>query len=303
MLPNIRQLECFRALMLHGTMTKAAELLNMSQPGISVMIAGLERATGLTLFLRRGGRLQPTPEAKLFFQEAERALEAIDNVGRVADEIKTGRRGHLAIAAYASISISLLPRVLSLFAQTRPQLQLKVITRNSRSVRELMATQQFDLAIAELPLDYPTSSMEVFSYECLCMLPKSHPLAERSEITPADLDGVPFVTLFRGDPLHQQIAAAFSGYGANWNVVAETEFFSTASEFVAAGCGVGIIDPVVSQAFTANVVLRRFRPVISYQIAILTPTYEEVSTVGKEFIALLRKHLMPSGAMAPDALG
>ena len=197
---RLRQLECFRALMLHGTMTRAAELLGMSQPGISAMIANLERATRLTLFVRRGGRLQPTPEGKLFYVEAARALEAVENAARIAGEIRTGRRGHLAIAAYPSISISLLPRVLSQFSRGRPELQLKIITRNSATVRELMSTQQFDIAVAELPLDYPTSQMEVFSYECVCMLPKAHPLARKRQITPNDLDGIPLSRCFEATP-------------------------------------------------------------------------------------------------------
>src|SRR5882757_4602147 len=284
---RMRQLECFRALMLHGTTIRAAELLGMSQPGLSTMIANLEHATGLTLFVRRGGRLQPTAEARLFYVEAARALEAVENTARIATEIRSGRRGHLAIAAYPSISISLLPRLLSQFASNRPDLQMKIITRNSATVREMMSTQQFDLAVAELPLDYPTSHMEVFSYECLCMLPKTHPLAKLKQLTPDDLDGVPFVTLYRQDTVYQQLAAAFSQYGARWNVIAETEFFSTACELVSAGLGVGLIDPVASAPFTANVVRRKFVPDITYEIAILYPTNGERSQIATAFSDLL----------------
>lgn len=288
---RLKQLECFRALMIHGTMTRVAELLNLSQPGVSTMIAGLERDIGVPLFLRRGTRLQPTPEAHLVYAEASRALEAVENTMRVAGEIRAGKRGHLAIAAYPSISISLLPRLLSVFGADRPGLQMKVLTRNSASVKELMSTRGFDFAIAELPLDYPTSHMETFSYRCDCMLPIGHPLAEREEITPSDLDGVPFVTLFRGDPLHQKLAAAFSEHGARWNVVAETEFFATACELVAAGCGVGLVDPVVSAPFTADVVRRPFSPAISYEIAILRPLHDELSLLAQEFLGLLRDAL------------
>jgi DNA-binding transcriptional LysR family regulator len=288
---RIRQLECFRTLMIHGTMTRAAELLSISQPAISSTIANLEHETGLKLFVRKGGRLQPTPEARLFFVEAERALEAVEKTNRIAKEIRTGKRGHLAIAAYASISINLLPRLMAEFAKERPGLELKIITRNSQSVRELMTTQQFDLAIAELPLDYPTSNMEVISYECQCMVPIGHPLAELDVITPADLDGVPFVSLFKGDPIYQQLAMAFSAYGSSWNVVAETEFFSTACALVCSGMGIGIVDPVVSLPFTGNLVLKPFSPAIKYEIALLLPTQEEPSQLAREFAHYLRQHL------------
>lgn len=288
---RLRQLECFRALMIHGTMTRVAELLGISQPGVSAMIAALEHDFDVPLFVRRGTRLQPTPEAHLIYAEASRALEAVENTVRVAGEIRAGKRGHLAITAYPSISIALLPRLLSVFAAERPGLQMKIITRASQSVKELMSTRTFDFAIAELPLDYPTAQMEVFGYQCQCMLPLGHPLAEREEITPADLDGVPFVTLFRGDPVYQKLAAAFSEYGARWNVVAETEFFSSACELVAAGIGVGIVDPVVSAPFTADVVRRPFRPAISYEIAILHPLHEELSQLAREFMVPLREAL------------
>lgn len=277
--------------MIHGTMTRAAELLNISQPAISSTIANLEHETGLKLFVRKGGRLQPTPEARLFFVEAERALEAVEKTHRIAKEIRTGKRGHLAVAAYASISINLLPRLMAEFAKERPGLELKIITRNSQSVRELMTTQQFDLAIAELPLDYPTANMEVISYECQCMMPMGHPLAALDVITPADLHGVPFVSLFKGDPIYQQLAMAFSAYGSSWNVVAETEFFSTACELVGAGLGVGIVDPVVSKSFTRHLVLKPFLPAIRYEIALLLPTQEEPSQLAREFIQYLGEHL------------
>lgn len=277
--------------MIHGTMTRAAELLNISQPAISSTIANLEHETGLKLFVRKGGRLQPTPEARLFFVEAERALEAVEKTHRIAKEIRTGKRGHLAVAAYASISINLLPRLMAEFAKERPGLELKIITQNSQSVRELMTTQQFDLAIAELPLDYPTANMEVISYECQCMMPMGHPLAALDVITPADLHGVPFVSLFKGDPIYQQLAMAFSAYGSSWNVVAETEFFSTACELVGAGLGVGIVDPVVSKSFTRHLVLKPFLPAIRYEIALLLPTQEELSQLAREFIQYLGEHL------------
>lgn len=290
---RLRELECFSTLMMHGTVTRVADLLGLSQPAVSGILAGLEHQLGFQLFTRKAGRLHPTPEAHLLYVEASRILEGVADFKRVAEQIRIGKYGHLAIAAYPSISISLLPRVLSMFTADRPELQVKIITRHSQGVGNLLASQQFDFAIAELPLDYPAAHMDVFSYRCECMLAPDHPLAKLDVITPKELDGVPFVTLFRGDPIYQQLASAFSQHGAHWNVVAETEFFSTACELVAAGCGVGLIDPVISNPFTQHVVKRRFVPDISYEVAILRPMHLELSQIAQDFIALLKTHLTP----------
>jgi DNA-binding transcriptional LysR family regulator len=286
---RLRQLECFRALMLHGTMTRAAEMLRMSQPAVSTTIAALEHSIGLTLFVRRGSRLHPTPEAQLFYVEASKALDAIEGTAQAAREIRSGRRGSLSIVAYPNVSISLLPRLMSSFAADRPDLQLKIITRPSQAVKELISTNTFDIAISELPTNYPISHMEVVSFDCVCMLPKGHPLCRFDTLTPRELDGIPFVTLFKGDPLYLSIAAAFSKMNAAWNVVVETEFLTSACEFVASGHGVGLIDPVISAAFTDKVELRPFEPTITYQIAILYPIHDQLSRVALDFVEILRK--------------
>ena len=56
---QLRQLDCFRALMITGTMTRAAEQLSISQPAVSNIIAALEHEIGFSLFTRRAGRLEP----------------------------------------------------------------------------------------------------------------------------------------------------------------------------------------------------------------------------------------------------
>jgi len=107
--------------MLHGTMTRAAELLGMSQPGISTMIAGLERETGLNLFVRRGGRLQPTPEAKLFYVEAARTLEAVEGSTSTSPAASTSN-SWLGLPLDAACAKRLL-MWLDLVKRTRPRLR------------------------------------------------------------------------------------------------------------------------------------------------------------------------------------
>jgi DNA-binding transcriptional LysR family regulator len=288
---QLRELECFRTLMMSGTMTRAADELGISQPAVSATIAGLERKLGFTLFTRQAGRLTPTPEAHLFFNEVSRSLAAFESTERAAAEIRDGKRGSLSIVAYPSISIALLPRILSLFMSDRPDIRVKLVSRSSYVVKELVSTQQFDVAIAELPTDHPAERIERFSYRCDCILPTDHPLAKLDVITPRDLDKVPFISLFRDHTTYGQLATAFSSFNAKWNVVAEVQYFATVCELVAAGCGAGLVDPVISAPFTGDVVRRRFEPAIVYDIGLLYPDISARSVIADEFLVLLRTHL------------
>lgn len=280
--------------MIAGTMTRAAEFLGISQPSVSNTIAALEDNLGFVLFARHAGRLHPTPEAELFFKEVSRSLAAMESVERAAVEIRAGNYGRLSVAAYPSISIALLPRIVSLFAEKRPGVQIKIVSVSSHLVKELIVGQPFDVAIAELPTSHPAENLDRFTYRCDCILTPDHPLAAKQVITPADLDDVPFVTLFRDHATHHQLATAFSNAGARWNVVAEVEYFATVCELVSAGCGVGVVDPVVSLPMTGGVVRRRFEPAILYEIGLLYPSPAPVSLITTEFIALLKTHLKAS---------
>jgi DNA-binding transcriptional LysR family regulator len=288
---QLRELECFRTLMLSGTMTRAADELGISQPAVSATIAGLERKVGFTLFTRQAGRLTATPEAHLFFHEVSRSLAAFESTKRAVAEIRDGKRGSLSIVAYPSISIALLPRILSLFMGDRPDARVKLVSRSSYVVKELVSTQQFDIAIAELPTDHPSERMEKFSYRCECILPSDHPLAKKDVITPRDLDKIPFISLFRDHTTYRQLATAFSSFNARWNVVAEVQYFASVCELVAAGCGAGLVDPVISSPFTGEVVRRPFEPAIVYEIGLLYPDVSARSVIAEEFLTLLRKHL------------
>ena len=90
-----RQLEAFRAIMAHGTVTAAAERLGVSQPAVSKILAGLEHEIGYPLFTRIKRRLAPTSEARLLEQEVARLYHSLERVTEVAREIRERQIGDL----------------------------------------------------------------------------------------------------------------------------------------------------------------------------------------------------------------
>ena len=80
---NTRQIEAFRAVMLTGSMTIAAEFLRVTQPAVSRLVKDLEKHLKFRLFRRQGNRLIPTHEATILFAEVDRFYVGLDRIAKI----------------------------------------------------------------------------------------------------------------------------------------------------------------------------------------------------------------------------
>lgn len=117
---NIRQVEAFRAVMMSGTASRAAELLGVTQPAISRSLAELERAIGFALFVRVRGRLVPTPEGQLFFQDVDRVFQGMESLRAAAIRIRSAGSGALRVASLASLGSTIVPAAIARFRREFP---------------------------------------------------------------------------------------------------------------------------------------------------------------------------------------
>jgi len=147
--PGTRALLAFRQTMLTGSVTRAAAQLGRTQPAISRLLKELEEDVAFRLFERVRGRLVPTPEGRLFFEEVQRSFRGLDRLGEVAAEIRQGRHGTLRLAAMPAAAASFLPGVLRRFAATSPGMAVDVAVQSSVEVVRLVQLQESDLGLIE----------------------------------------------------------------------------------------------------------------------------------------------------------
>lgn len=300
---NFRQMECLRAVMTTGTVTRAAALLGVSQPAASGLIRSLEREIGFPLFVRTHGRLQPTPEARFLHEDVERTLGSLDRTIQTARAIRGRTQGQLVVASYPGIAIDFLPRVISEFLRERPNVSVELHSRSAQVIHELIPAQGFDIAIVDLPANRHGVHTEPLLLECVAVIPRQHALAAKKVVTPRDLDGVPFISLFREHVIHFRVVSAFAAANAHCNIVAMTRLFATNCAFVAYGAGVSIVDPITAADYASRgVVTRRFAPRILYEIGLLYPTERPRGRLVDALADLLKQRLAPHLA-APGRAG
>lgn len=289
---SFRQLQTFREVMRTGSISEASRNLGRTQPAVSTMIAGLERELRYPLFLREHGRLTPRPEAHYFLEEAEAVLDRLAQSARVMDEIGKLDHGRLRIACHPAASGFFMPRVLAGFLDGRPGVEAALMMRSSAVVEDLVASQEYDIGLAETPAPRASIRTEDFALPCLLALPADSPLATRDSIGPTDLDGHPMATLFDAHHTWQATRAAFDQAGARLNRRFVLQTFLPALELVAAGLCCTLSDRITAASHTgARVVFRPFTPNIISSVSILTPAHRPPSLLAQGFRDNLRQAL------------
>ncbi len=295
MLPNltIRQLQTFREVMRSGSISEASRTLLRTQPAVSTMISNVEKELGFSLFVREHGGLTPSPEAHYFLEEAEEVLDRMGRAAQTMSEFSTLERGSLRIACHPAAANFFLPRVLAAFLKDRPDVKADLMMRASHVVQDLIASQQFDIGLAETPLPRGSIKIETFDPECVIALPELDPLADKEVLTPADLHGYPMAMLFDDHPVTVATHSVFHQYSATLNIRFVLRTFLPSLQLVGAGLCGAVVDRITAATSPASgVVFRRFKPKITSSVALITPAHRPASVLTIAFTDQLRTKLI-----------
>lgn len=289
---DVKLLEAFRAVVDSRSVTAAAQALGITQPAVSGQIAKLEESVGFALFERAGGRLKPTPEGLLFYAEASRVLGEVDRLAATTAQIREGQSGRLVIASHPAAAISILPQLVAAFVADRLGVSVRLVSRHSDVVSQLLPTEGYDIGIAELPVDETAVRLVRYQMRCVAILPPRHALASRKLLTPALLSGQPMIAPARSPQMLSRVYGTFAGADAEINAVVEAEFFASCCALVAAGTGWSLVDPLSAQSFAhLGLVTRPFEPAVLYEIGVFHRRDREPSVLAAAFLELLDSKL------------
>jgi len=198
---TLQQLRILKAVASEKSFTRAAEILFVSQPSLSKQIKTLENRLGILLFNRENNTITLTEAGKVFLQYSERILALCEESCRAVNDVKNGDRGSLTVGASQTIGTYLMPRVLALFAQNYPQINIKVQVDSTRIIAKNVMNQEIDIAVVggDIPEELK-KNLEIESFvedELILIIPKSHPFAIKKKkiINKDDLYHLNFITL------------------------------------------------------------------------------------------------------------
>ncbi|WP_199259719.1 LysR family transcriptional regulator [Paracoccus binzhouensis] len=286
---NARQIEIFRAIMRDGSITAAANSLSVSQPAVSKILHHLESQLGYKLFERIGGRLVPTMEAHLLYEDADRVFREIEVLKNLALSIGERRIGLLRIEASLPVTYSVLSKALLGFRAKYPSVKVHLHALPKADISEQLLIGDIDLAVTLSTIQAPTVRSEVLAgVPVVVLMREDDPLAAKTEITPHDLVPRALISYGAHTDVGPQLDAAFERCGCSRDLSIQISSSLGAAPLVSGGLGVALVDGLMRWSTFPGLVSRPFLPQVMMNVAVSTNSARPVSRFFKPFLQSLR---------------
>ncbi|MVA27094.1 LysR substrate-binding domain-containing protein (plasmid) [Agrobacterium vitis] len=296
--PSLRQLEALLAVVETGTVSKAADLLRVSQPAVSKRIQDLEAETGLQLFERQGRRLVATDQGMRLYEEVDRVLGGVHQLARSVEAIHREVHGRLVLGVLPALGGRFISRILRSFHAQHPKVFVSVEAQSSQFLTEAVLLRRLDVAIVSTSVEHPSITAEMLrSPAAVAILPPGHRLEEAAQLNPADLIHEPFVAFSSTGIMRRKVDRAFEGQGVTPQVAFEATNAANVGEMVAAGLGVSIVDPLSVEFLDGRIIRKPFSPIVDQDYTILKPLRARKSAIVADFVEHVR------GALARNDVG
>jgi LysR family cys regulon transcriptional activator len=225
-------------------LSKAAEMLHTSQPGISKQIRLLETELEVDIFVRNGKRVvNVTPPGQAILEIAERMLRDAKNLKQVGQDYANEATGSLTIATTHTQARYALPRAIKHFTARYPKVKLILRQGNPTQISELVTSGDADIAIATEAIELFDELVMLPCYQwnrCVVVGPR-HPLLKLDALTLEAIAQYPIVTYDFAFTGRSKINQAFDAKGLVPNVVLTALDADVIKTYVELGLGIGIL--------------------------------------------------------------
>jgi DNA-binding transcriptional LysR family regulator len=188
--------------------SRAAQAKHMTQSAMSRLVKSLEEELGVTLLLRKGRTVAPTPEGRLFYEHARKILEDYAKLEQDISAATRQAKGALRLGASRTPAVHLLPQVIYDFSKAHPAVRIDLSVDKTAKVLQDLRDGKIDIGIVEGNVGDSTFFAEVIAEdEIVLIAPENHPLTRKKTAIPQDLVAEPFLLPDQGSGTRELVDA------------------------------------------------------------------------------------------------
>lgn len=240
---EIEQLQYFKTVATMQHMTRAAEILAISQPALSKSIANIEQNLGVPLFNREGRSIYLNRFGELFLQSVNVILDEYDRIKEEFEDIIKPGSGEVSFGFIHTLGMEIVPELIASTSEAFPNMQFSLTQATSLSLLKRLEEGAIDLCLSQKiesrVIEIETE--ELFVEELFVIVPTTHPLAQQDAVKFEEVKNEPFIAIKKGNSLRQLVDELFLERGIVLNTTFAAEEMHTVAGFVGAGMGISVI--------------------------------------------------------------
>ena len=240
---EIQQLQYFKTLAKLEHMTRAAEVLMISQPALSKSISNIEKDLGVPLFNREGRSIYLNRFGEQFLKSVNIILDEYDKVKNEFENITRPGYGVVSFGFIHTLGMEVVPELMAASQKKYPNMQVTLTQSTSSSLLRRLEAGEIDLCLSQ-KIESKTleiETLELWQEELFVIVPSTHPLAQKDIIKLEEIKDEKFISIKSGNSLRQVVDEFFAQIGMVQNSSFAGEEMHTIAGFVGAGLGVSLI--------------------------------------------------------------
>lgn len=298
---TLRQIEVIRAVMLTGTISRAADHLGVSAPGISRLVKHTEESLGLRLFERKAGLFVPAAEAASVFEQVGRVYRDVENLNRMVAALQKGHDAGLSFASAPSIAQFIAARTIQHVRQEFPELFIDLNILKIEEVVDylLLERGEFVVMSSAVPSDAVVNE-PLATGNLVAIVPDGHPLARAGTVSIHDIARESVIGVDPADPYGAMLMRPFEQAGIPLTHAIRGRFAQTVVSLVRHGLGVALIDEFsVAEVYMPGLTRLPLRETATLTAYVTRKKDRVLSSFAEYAIAQLRRELTRAVASRP----
>jgi LysR family transcriptional regulator, low CO2-responsive transcriptional regulator len=254
---TLHQLKVFEVAARHGSFTRAAEELRITQPTVSSQVKQLAKSVGLPLFEQIGRQIYLTDAGQELLHTCQSVFEQLDNFEMMVADFKGTKQGKLRLAVVTTAKY-FVPRILGAFCQQYPGVDVALQVTNHEILSQRMLNNEDDLYIvSQPPPDIETISKPFLDNPMVVLARHDHPLAHQDKVPIAALEDEPFVMREAGSGTRQAVENLLAEHGVRVKVRLELGSNEAIKQAIAGGLGISVLSKhvLISEGLTGELTM------------------------------------------------
>lgn len=286
---RLRHIEIFHAIYTTGSITNAAKILHVSQPSVSKVLSHAEMQLGFNLFERVKGRLIPTDEAEMLFNEVDKIYQQMRSIKNTAHNIKKSEFGNISMSVTPALGFNIIPSAIAKYHAKYPNVNFNVQTVHNDTVMQTLLEHKCDLAILFSPNVLPGLTSIAFAQsELVIVYPKQYFPDQPANLTLSQLQSFEFIDISDSGPLGDLLWTRMMEEDIKLDSTIKVQTYFIAARLVAQGIGVCIVDKYTAQGnMTDNMAMASFEPPLRFSVNALHLENRSLSKVTDAFLPFL----------------